>query len=238
MGWKENKREQGFRDVLVWLDPAAVVALEALKASSPGASVADIISRAVAQAAGGVPEVAGRDPVEDLKDQLAAVDSRLAVVEDDFRDFKDDEDFHEKQAIRERLDALETLLRPAAPAGDGGKRWSLDQYSQSSPSNEATPEAEAAMPDAPVVEHEETESDPPKRTRTKIDDAVLIQAVADHVQKAGWDFSRMELCRELRARGVAVHSNDNHFTTWVKRHLAAIENELIKRRDGWAGDER
>ena len=38
--------------MLVWLEPAAVEALEQLKAASPGASVADLVSRAVILAAG------------------------------------------------------------------------------------------------------------------------------------------------------------------------------------------
>lgn len=87
MGWKERKREQGYRDVLVWLEPSAVEALERLKAASPGSSVADLISRAVILAAGMEPpevagHVAGPDPeVASLKDQLAVIEARLARVE-------------------------------------------------------------------------------------------------------------------------------------------------------------
>ena len=104
MGWKENKRAQGFKDMLIWLSPAAVTAMEKLKASSPGASAADIISRAVAQAAGGVPEVAGQDVggpdhalVLYLEERVEAVENRLGEMEYNFRDFKDDEDFQDKQ---------------------------------------------------------------------------------------------------------------------------------------------
>ena len=86
MGWKERKREQGYRDVLVWLEPTAVEALEQLKAASPGASVADLVSRAVILAVGmELPETAGHvagghDPeVASLKDQLALIEARLAV---------------------------------------------------------------------------------------------------------------------------------------------------------------
>ena len=79
MGWKESKRAQGFKDMLVWLEPAAVEALERLKSASLGSSVADLVSKAVILAAGMEPpevagHVAGPDPeVASLKGRLAAV---------------------------------------------------------------------------------------------------------------------------------------------------------------------
>lgn len=78
MGWKEKQREKGFKDLLVWLDPSAVEALERLKAASPGASVAELVSRAVIQSVR-TREWGAASSVVDVR--IAELQGRLSRVE-------------------------------------------------------------------------------------------------------------------------------------------------------------
>ena len=212
MGWKERKREQGYRDVLVWLEPTAVEALEQLKAASPGASVADLVSRAVILAAGmELPEAAGHvtggpDPeVVGIKDQLAAIEERLARVE-------------------ASTTPSATVAMPVEPAH-----------------HEPDLEAEAPQAVPPPTEQESSHQDqdggadgePAKRRNWigQADHSTVREAVADKVEPVGggkWNITA--LYRELEAKGVKVQSHSRNFSSWVKKHHAAVEAILDQRR--------
>lgn len=181
MGWKENKREQGFRDVLVWLDPAAVAGLEQLKAAHPGVSVAEIISRAVTQAA---EETPGKEQ------HPTAIEERLGVAEDELRNHKDS-DLVEKQDLWARIEALESFVQMHAPtvlAGDGGVQPSLESYRKSSLSYDAALASEDVAPDGPTDDGRQKYEDPEapkKRTRAAVAAGPLNQTVTDRVKQAG-----------------------------------------------------
>lgn len=204
MGWKERKREQGYRDVLVWLEPTAVEALEQLKAVSPGLSVADLVSRAVILAAGmELPEAAGHvagdpDPgVVGIKDQLAAIEERLARVE-------------------ESITPSATVAMSVEPT-----HYEPDLEAEASHEQE---------PDHPGANAEPTD---PRRLNGsgRVDPAPLLEAVADKVEQVGgWEWNITALHRELGAKGVKVHGLPRNFCTWVKKHHAAVEAILDQRR--------
>lgn len=209
MGWKERKREQGYRDVLVWLEPAAVEALERLKAAAPGASVADLVSRAVILASGmelpvvAGPVAGGPDPeVASLKDQLAGIEARLARVEVFTVAIPVEPAHHEPDLEAEAPQAVlpaieqESYHRPQAAGAD-------------------------AVPTAPR----------PLNGGGRVDPAPLLEAVADKVEQVGgWDFNVTALYRELEAKGVKVQSHSRNFCTWVTKHHAVVEAILNQRR--------
>ncbi|QAZ69668.1 hypothetical protein [Solidesulfovibrio carbinolicus] len=206
MGWKERKREQGYRDVLVWLEPAAVEALEQLKAASPGLSVADLVSRAVIVAAGmelpmvAGPVAGGLDPVVvSLKDQLAGIEERLARVEASTM-------------------PSATVIMPVEPVHRD---------------NDLEAEAPQAPVDAPEDQDGGAEGEPAKRRNWngRVDQGTLLEAVADKVEEVGgWDFNVTALFRELEAKGLKVHGHARNFCTWVTKHHTAIEAILDQRR--------
>lgn len=209
MGWKESKRAQGFKDMLVWLEPAAVEALEQLKAASPGSSSADIISKAVILVAGMEPSVVagpvagGPDPeVASLKDQLAGIEARLARVE----------------AFTLRVAAI-----PAEPEPTRDQVVPIEVEVEPGPS----PEIDCQEP-APEVEPTEPKC---RNGGGHVDATTLLEAVADKVEEVGgWDFNVTALYRELEAKGVKVQSHSRNFCTWVTKHHAAVEAILDQRR--------
>lgn len=201
MGWKERKREQGYRDMLVWLEPAAVEALERLKVAAPGASVADLVSRAVILAAGmELPVVAGSvaggpDPeVASLKDQLAGIEARLARVE------------------------ASTVAMPVEPVPhDPGLKAEAPQTPV-----DTSEDQDGGADDEPAKR---------RNWNGRVDQDALLEAVADKVEEVGgWDFNVTALYRELEAKSVKVHGHARNFCTWVTRHRAAVEAILDQRR--------
>lgn len=208
MGWKESKRAQGFKDMLVWLEPAAVEALEQLKAASPGSSVAGIISKAVVLAAGmELPEATGHvaggpDPeVASLKDQLAAVESRVAGVEGSVEKLAqarkssvtNDDLLHLMERIAQLADRIDLLELAAAPR---------------------------------------TEPQTPKsrKPRGKFDEPFLLAAIADRIERDGEDFVVAELHRDLVEQGVELHSQASNFWTFYDKHRADVAAILDQRR--------
>lgn len=245
MGWKESKRAQGFKDMLVWLEPAAVEALEQLKAGSPGASAADIISKAVILAAGAkLPDTAGHgagEPGPDvagIKDRLAAVELRVAGIEGEVQRLAQasqssvtSDDFfslvENYATLADKIDLLEaqpasitpsvTVAMPVEPA-------------HHEPDLEAEASQAEQEPDHPGADAEPTE---PQRLNGsgRVDPAPLLEAVADKVeQMGGWEWNITALHRELEAKGVKVQSHSRNFCTWVKKHHAAVEAILDQRR--------
>lgn len=210
MGWKERKREQGYRDVLVWLEPAAVEALERLKAAAPGASVADLVSRAVILVAGmELPEATGHvaggpDPeVASLKDQLAAIEERLARVEasTSLTDTTPEEPAHHEPNLE-----AEAPLAVLPPIEQEPDHQDQEGGAESEPTN-------------------------PKRRNGSPDHATLLEAVADKMEEVGgWGFNATALYRELEAKGVKVQSHSRNFCTWVTKHHAVVEAILDQRR--------
>lgn len=251
MGWKESKRAQGFKDMLVWLEPAAVEALEQLKAASPGSSVAGIISKAVVLAVGmelpmvAGPVAGGPDPeVGSLKDQLAAVESRVAGVEGSVEKLAQasqsslsDYDILERLALlADRIDLLEVQSASTKPS-----------VTVAMPEEHAyhEPDLEAEAPQAvlPPTEQESGHQDQeggadaapnePQRLNGsgRVDPAPLLEAVADKVEQVGgWEWNITALYRELEAKGVKVQGLPRNFCTWVKKHHAAVEAILDQRR--------
>lgn len=74
MDWKAKRKTEGWADKLVWLTPEGVKALAVLKASAPGDSDGEILSRAVVELAKGAsPSAAPSD--------LVAVKARLDALE-------------------------------------------------------------------------------------------------------------------------------------------------------------
>lgn len=200
MGWKERKREQGYRDVLVWLEPSAVEALERLKAASPGSSVADLISRAVILAAGmELPETAGHvaggpDPeVASLKDQLAVIEARLARVE---------------------ASAIVTMPEPKPDVPQAV----LDN-----------PEVEPSHQDQEGGAESEP-TNPKRRNGSPDHATLLEAVADKVEEVGGWGFNATALYRELEAKGVKVQSHSRNFCTWVTKHHAAVEAILDQRR--------
>ncbi len=210
--WKAKKRAAGFRDVLVWLTPEADTALESLRHDTPGASINDLISRAVILAAGmelpvvAGPVAGGPDPeVVRLKDQLAVIEARLARVE-------------------ASTTPSATVIMPVEPVP-----------------HDLGLEAEAPQAALPPTEQEPShqdqeggaESEPtnPKRRNGSPDHATLLEAVADKVAEVGgWGFNATALYRELEAKGVKVQSHSRNFCTWVTKHHDAVEAILDQRR--------
>ena len=210
--WKAKKRAAGFRDVLVWLTPEAATALESLRHDAPGASINDLVSRAVILAASmEVPVVAGSvaggpDPeVASLKDQLAGIEARLARVE-------------------ASTAPSATVIMPVEPV-----------------THDPGLEAEAAQVALPPTEQEPDNQDQdggaegePARCRKRngqADHATLQEAVADKLEQVGgWDFNITALYRELEAKGVKVHGHARNFCSWVTKHHAAVEAILDQRR--------
>ena len=76
--WKNRKRQEGFRDLLIWASPEAVAALGLLSAAWPGASVSDVVSQALVTAAAGATAGVGN---ADLAGQVAALAVRVAALE-------------------------------------------------------------------------------------------------------------------------------------------------------------
>ena len=202
MGWKERKREQGYRDVLVWLEPAAVEALERLKAASPGSSVADLISRVVILAAGMEPpevagHVAGPDPeVASLKDQLAVIEARVASVEGSVEKLA--------QASQSSVNDYDMLERLAMLADR------IDLL-------EAKPTTESQTPKS-------------RKPRGKFDEPFLLAAIADRIERDGEDFVVAELHRDLVEQGVELHSQASNFWTFYDKHRADVAAILDQRR--------
>jgi len=203
MGWKESKRAQGFKDMLVWLEPAAVEALEQLKAASPGASVADLVSRAVILAAGMElpvvvgPVAGGPDPeVVSLKDQLAAVESRVAGVEG---------------AVEKLAQASQSSL------SDYGILERLAMLADRIDLLEAKPTTEPQTPKS-------------RKSRGKFDEAFLLAAIADRIERDGEDFVVAELHRDLVEQGVELHSQASNFWTFYDKHRADVAAILDQRR--------
>ena len=200
MGWKERKREQGYRDVLVWLEPTAVEALERLKAAAPGSSVADLVSRAVILAAGmEPPEVAGHvaggpDPeVASLKDQLALIEVRLARVEASATVTMPEPKADTPQVM---LDKPEVEPRHQDQEGGAEPEPTSRRHRNGSPDHATLLEAVA----------------------DKVEEV------------GGWGFNATALYRELEAKGVKVQSHSRNFCTWVTKHHAAVEAILDQRR--------
>lgn len=83
MSWKENKREQGFRDVMVWLPPEAAAALDALKAYRADMSVTDIIAKCLVSVAHHTTGAGFEVPIADigLKERLDGMEARLEALE-------------------------------------------------------------------------------------------------------------------------------------------------------------
>lgn len=200
MGWKERKREQGYRDVLVWLEPAAVEALERLKAAAPGASVADLVSRAVILAAGmelpmvAGPVAGGPDPeVASLKDQLAVIEARLARVEASTTVTMPEPNADTPQAMLDNPD-----VKPSHQNQEGG-----------------------AEPETIDRRHRNGFPDHASLLEAVADKVEEVD---------GWDFNVTALYRELEAKGVKVQSHSRNFCTWVTKHHAAVEAILDQRR--------
>lgn len=249
MGWKESKRAQGFKDMLVWLEPTAVEALEQLKAGSPGASVADLISKAVILAAGAkLPDTAGHgagEPGPDvagIKDRLAAVELRVAGIEGEVQRLAQSsqssvtrDDFfslvESHATLADKIDLLE-----AQPASTTSSAIVI-----TTPEEPAHPEPdlEAEAPQAVESSHQDQEggadAEPTEPQRlngsSRVDPAPLLEAVADKVEEAGsWEWNITSLYRELEAKGVKVQGLPRNFCTWVKKHHAAVEVILDQRR--------
>jgi len=202
MSWKERKREQGYRDVLVWLEPAAVEALERLKVAAPGASVADLVSRAVILASGmelpvvAGPVAGGPDPeVASFKDQLAGIEARLARVE------------------------ASTFAMPMEPVPhDPG----LEAQASQTPVD-ASEDQDGGADDELAKR---------RNRNGRVDQDALLEAVADKVEEVGgWDFNVTALYRELEAKSVKVQSHSRNFCSWVTKHHAAVEDILAKRQE-------
>ena len=203
MGWKESKRAQGFKDMLVWLEPAAVEALEQLKAASPGASVADLVSKAVILAAGMEPSVVagpvagGPDPeVASLKGQLAAIEARVASVEGSVEKLA--------QASQSSVNDYDMLERLAMLADR------IDLL-------EAKPTTESQTPKS-------------RKPRGKFDEPFLLAAIADRIERDGEDFVVAELHRDLVEQGVELHSQASNFWTFYDKHRADVAAILDQRR--------
>ena len=202
MGWKESKRAQGFKDMLVWLEPAAVEALERLKSASLGSSVADLVSKAVILAAGMEPpevagHVAGPDPeVASLKDQLAVIEARVASVEGSVEKLA--------QASQSSVSDYEILERLAMLADR------IDLL-------EAKPATEPKMPKS-------------RKSRGKFDEPFLLAAIADRIERDGEDFVVAELHRDLVEQGVELHSQASNFWTFYDKHRADVAAILDQRR--------
>ena len=207
MGWKERKREQGYRDVLVWLEPSAVEALERLKAASPGSSVADLISRAVilaagmelSEAAGHVAVAAGPDPeVARLKDQFAAVEARVTGIENEVQRLA------QSSQSSVTSDDFFSLVERFATLAD-----KIDLL-------EAQP---AVKPNLPT----------PRKGRGKFDEAFLLAAIADRIERDGEKFVVADLHRDLVGEGVQLHTQPSNFWTFYNNHRADVSAILAKR---------
>jgi len=202
MGWKESKRAQGFKDMLVWLEPAAVEALERLKSASLGSSVADIISKAVILAAGMEPpevagHVAGPDPeVASLKDQLAVIEARVASVEGSVEKLA--------QASQSSVSDYEMLERLAMLADR------VDLL-------EAKPATEPREPKQSA-------------SRGKYDKDFLLKAIADRIERDGDGFNLTDLHRDLESQGVSIYTQATNFWTFYKKHQADVAAILDHRR--------
>ena len=203
MGWKESKRAQGFKDMLVWLEPAAVEALEQLKAASLGSSSSDIISKAVILVAGmelpmvAGPVAGGPDPeVVSLKDQLAAVESRVAGVEG---------------AVEKLAQASQSSL------SDYGILERLAMLADRIDLLEAKPTTEPQTPKS-------------RKPRGKFVEPFLLAAIADRIERDGEDFVVAELHRDLVEQGVELHSQASNFWTFYDKHRADVAAILNQRR--------
>jgi hypothetical protein len=205
MGWKESKRAQGFKDLLVWLEPAAVEALERLKAASPGASAADIISKAVILAAGSkLPDTAGHvaggpDPeVARVKNQLAAVELRVTGIENEVQRLA------QSSQSSVSSDDFFSLVERFATLAD-----KIDLL-------EAQP---AVKPNLPT----------PRKGRGKFDEAFLLAAIADRIERDGEKFVVADLHRDLVGEGVQLHTQPSNFWTFYNNHRADVSAILAKR---------
>lgn len=210
--WKGKKRAAGFRDVLVWLTPEAATALESLRHDTPGASINDLVSRAVILAAGmDLAETAGHvtsgpdSEVVGIKDQLAAIEKRLARVE-------------------ASTTPSATVIMPV-------------ELVPHDPGLEAEAPQVALPPTEQEPDHQDQDGGAegePARCRKRngqADHATLLEAVADKLEQVGgWDFNVTALYRELEAKGVKVHGHARNFCSWVTKHRAAVEAILDQRR--------
>ncbi|WP_029461291.1 hypothetical protein [Solidesulfovibrio alcoholivorans] len=189
--------------MLVWLEPAAVEALEQLKAASPGASVANLASRAVILAAGmespvgAGPVAGGPDPeVVGIKAQLAVIEARMASVEGSVEKLA--------QASQSSLSDYDTLERIAMLADR------IDLL-------EAKPATEPKMPKS-------------RKSRGKFDEPFLLAAIADRIERDGEDFVVAELHRDLVEQGVELHSQASNFWSFYDKHRADVAAILDQRR--------
>ena len=205
MGWKETKREQGFKDMLVWLEPAAVEALERLKAASPGASVAELVSRAVILAAGmDLAEAAGHgagvpDPgVAGIKVRLAVIEERVTGIESEVQKLA------QSSQSSVSSDDFFSLVERFATLAD-----KIDLL-------EAQP---AVKPNLPT----------PRKGRGKFDEAFLLAAIADRIERDGEKFVVADLHRDLVGEGVQLHTQPSNFWTFYNNHRADVSAILAKR---------
>ena len=81
MAWADSRREQGYRDRLIWFTPEAVAALDKLQADNGGKSLADVVSAAVVQSASAGLAFTSPDVAHDVLAELEDIKSRLAKLE-------------------------------------------------------------------------------------------------------------------------------------------------------------
>jgi len=81
---KAARRAQGYRDMLIWLTPDAVVALDKLRLNHPGRSSGDVISQVLLAAAATPPaaNTAFEVPTQaDMASRLAELEARVVTLE-------------------------------------------------------------------------------------------------------------------------------------------------------------
>lgn len=165
--------------------------------------MADLVSRAVILAAGMElpvvvgPVAGGPDPeVVSLKDQLAAVESRVAGVEG---------------AVEKLAQASQSSL------SDYGILERLAMLADRIDLLEAKPTTEPQTPKS-------------RKSRGKFDEAFLLAAIADRIERDGEDFVVAELHRDLVEQGVELHSQASNFWTFYDKHRADVAAILDQRR--------
>ena len=77
-----------------------------------------------------------------------------------------------------------------------------------------------------------TEPQTPKsrKSRGKFDEAFLLAAIADRIERDGEDFVVAELHRDLVEQGVELHSQASNFWTFYDKHRADVAAILDQRR--------
>ena len=77
MSWKQKQREKGWKDVLVWLCPEAIEALQGME-NETGKRRRELINNAILAYAG---KESSQDASQKLEERLKEIEARLARLE-------------------------------------------------------------------------------------------------------------------------------------------------------------